>query len=180
MKTIKIKTSGKSLFELHKEFGIGSSGFYSSDPRLKKEAFAIEKPPKGLYEIIVSNDLHNKTYQEQVDSLPTGFEVLHPATVVEIILTHYKETGERIFEDWYGRTSSLVSHGNRVYVGSFDGEGVVVNGWGGDFADLSIGLSVGRKLPLKSGKLEPIESLTLESRVTAIEKWIEGVRNQLL
>lgn len=69
MKTLKIKTTGKSLNELHKKYGTSPKGFFSPNPWWKDEEFADEKPEAGEYEIVVEKQLTNLTYLEQKEKL---------------------------------------------------------------------------------------------------------------
>lgn len=167
---MKIKITGKSLNELYKEYGVGSGGFYSSDPWWKHESFEDEKPEPGEYEILFDKGSVNKTYSEQIGELKKGFTVLHPSAITEIVLSHFKETGERLLEDWYVRSDTLGSDGARVYVGRFGARGLLVSYWRDSGHDGYLGVSAARKLPLKSRKLEPLESLTLESAIKMIKK----------
>lgn len=170
MKTLKIKTTGLSLLELYKKYGVGKAGFYSSDPWWKNEEFAKEKPEAGIYEINVEKQFTDLNYQKQLNKLPKGFTPLHPAILTEAILSHFKETGERLLEDWYSRTSSLVSDGNRVIVGLFGSRGLdVYDCWVDDrYSDL--GLASARKLEsLESQSLEISESLNLEKAIDVVK-----------
>jgi hypothetical protein len=163
---MKIKTTGKSLVELYKEYGTGSAGFYSTSPWWIDEAFAKEKPEAGEYEIELGKGLVDLTFDEQKKKINKDFEVIHPAILVEAILSHFKETGERLLENKYDRTSSLDSDGDRVYVGRFDASGLHVgNVWGYTRHD-EIGVASARKLKIDSCPLDTFDSpLTLESAV---------------
>jgi len=156
MKTIKIKTTGLSLKELKEKYATGPSGFYPQS-WYENEKFYTEKPEAGEYEFIFDRDLCNKTYSEQLEKLPKGYSPTHIATIAEAILIHFKETGERLLEDWYVRTSNLDSGGHRVYVGSFDSRGLDVNDFWDGSRDGIIGLSASRKLD--TGTLETLESI---------------------
>lgn len=136
--------SGKSLKELKKEFGVGSKGFCEQD-WYEQEAFWTEKPEAGAYEINVEKAYTNLTYDEQKEKLPVGFDFPHPAVLAEAILTHYRNTGERLLKDWYSRTSGVSLDVYRVYVGGFGSSGLGVDRW--DFGDRgsSIGVSASRK-----------------------------------
>lgn len=151
---MKIKTTGKSLNELYTEFGTGSKGFWSKDPWWKNESFADENPEAGEYEINVEKNLTDLTYNQQKEKIPKGFDFPHPAVLAEAILFHYKNTGERILEDWYSRTSAIDSDGDRVYVGDFDAEGLNVSYWDDSYHDDDLGVSSCRQIRLK----ESIES----------------------
>ncbi|MFO0862587.1 MAG: hypothetical protein U0516_02615 [Candidatus Saccharibacteria bacterium] len=65
--------------------------------------------------------------------------------MAQTILIHYLETGERLFGAIYVRTSDVVSDGDRVYLGHFGQDGVLVDYlW--DRPDSNIGLAESRKL----------------------------------
>ena len=135
--------TGKSLNELHKEYGIGSSGFYSTDPWWKNEKFADKKMKARKYELTFDGNLKGKTYKEQKKSVE---KVPHPAIVAEAILSHFKKTGERLLEDWYVRTASFDRDGYFVLVGRFDATGLFIrNVWDGR-PDNFIGLASFRKI----------------------------------
>lgn len=157
--------SGASLIKLHKKY---NDLFWSKkDPWWIKEAFAKESAPKGTYELTFDKNTVNKTYAEQTSD--KGLEVPYVAIVVEAILEHFKKTGERICEDWYVRTSSVVSDGDRVHVGHFAGEGLLVNGCWDDDRHSVLGLASARNLKLEPGELDTLESLIL--RVKKLEDW---------
>lgn len=159
--------SGKSLLELREQYGTGSSGFYNNDWWLNKP-FVKEKAEPGEYEIVLDKKFVDLTYDEQVKKIGKGFDVAHPAVIVEFILEHYKKTGERLLEDWWVRTNLRASDGSRVCLGSFDAHGLYVyNYWDDDRHDF-VGLSVARKF-LSSRKLEPIEDLTLEQAIKIVK-----------
>jgi hypothetical protein len=162
---MKIKTTGKSLVELYKEYGTGSAGFYSTSPWWIDEAFAKEKPEAGEYEIDLGENLTNLTFDEQKAKIGKDFEVIHPAVLTEAILSHFKETGKRLLESKYARTSYLGSDGYRVYVGNFDADGLRVNVCWDDRSYDGIGVASARKLKIDSCSLDPIVPLTLESAV---------------
>ena len=172
--------SGKSLLELRAEYGIGGEGFYNNS-WWKNKAFASEKPPKGVYEIELGEDLTNLSFKEQEAKLKKGFTPIHPAILADFILSTYKKTKERFLEKIWCRTSVLGSGGYRVYVGDFDESGLGVYRGLDDDRYGDIGLSCARKFGkgnLKSAELEPIEPLDilplppsdLEKRVSTIEK----------
>lgn len=165
MKTITHTYTGVTLNELCKKYGTGKTGFYSNGPWWKDEDFAKERAEMGTYTIKVDKQLENMTFADQQATLTKDEVVLHPAIITEAILEHFTKTGERLLENWYTRTSSLGSDGNRVLVGDFGAGGLDVGGWRGDRRSGGIGLSAARKLPLNPESLEPIESLNLESAI---------------
>lgn len=163
MRTIIHKYSGKSLLQLREKFSTGFLGFYNNGWWIK-EKFASEKPPKGTYEINISNDLVNLTYGEQLEKLEKGWKPTHPAILAEAILSHYKETGERLVETYWLRTSSVASDGYRVDVGRFGSGGLSVSGdWDGyryDHLGVSSAWKSTKKLEI--GNLDPVEDLIIE------------------
>lgn len=164
---IKHKYTGSSLLELKEKFGTGKKGFWDNSWWLK-EFFADEKPEVGEYEIEVSNDLADMTYDEQLRKLDKDFTPTHPAILAEAILVHYEKTGEKLAEDYYLRTSSLDSDGFRVYVGVFVAKGLSVSYYRyDDVGRLDfLGLSGARKLTSKTGTLDPFDAaLTLEAAI---------------
>ena len=161
---MKFETTGKSLLELRKEYGIGKAGFYDNDWWLKK-SFAAEKPKAGIYELNLSNKLKNLTYSEQKAKLGEGWKVLHPAIVAEAILSHYIKTEKRLCENYYLRTSAVVSGGSRVHVGSFGSDGLSVDGYWDDCRDDRIGLASARKLEIEPRNLGSFNPSDIEVKV---------------
>ena len=155
---------GKSLLELRKEYGVGSSGFYNQS-WYDNELFAKEKPEAGEYDIDFGEDIKNLTFAEQKTKLKKGFSVAHPAVVAEAILAHLKKTGERLCGTHWVRTSLVGSDGDRVLV-RFGAVGVHVgNGWDdGRSGDVDVASARKSTKNLDAGTLEPRESLTLEEK----------------
>ncbi len=151
---ITLKTTGKSIKELLEEYGTGSKGFYVQK-WYKNEPFFTERPDAGEYEILIDRSSVSKTYKEQVSEIPEGYIPVHPAIVIEALLSHYKKTGEKILEDWCVRTSSLYSGGHRVYVGYFDPDGLLVDYWGDNRND-TLGLSCAKRLSSSIGTKETV------------------------
>lgn len=185
---MKFTTTGKSIKELLDIYGTGASGFYPQT-WYHDEEFLDEKPEAGEYEIEFDSKYEaldrNKTYSEQLSLLKEGYKPIHPAILCEAILVHYELKGVRLLSNSYSGTSSLTSDGDRVLVGRFDAEGLFVRYWGDDSRRDDLGLSAARKLPLKSGKLDPFESLPslrtdLEARVVVLEKQMEKIRKFLI
>ncbi len=115
-------TTGLSMNELLVKYGKGSKGFFSD--WFKNETWAKEKPSAGTWKIYEDKNLFNKTYAEQKALLKKGFDFPHPAVLAEIILTHYKKTGERLLENWYSRTNTLNAGGDRLNLGRFGESGL--------------------------------------------------------
>lgn len=162
------KTTGKSLNELRKEYGVGSGGFFCNDWWLT-EKFADEYPEVGTYEVDWMKP-EKKMWDEQVKDLKEGFKPMHPAVLAEIILSHFKKTGERLCEDWYSRTSAVDSVGDRVVVGYFDSGGLSVyyDAWDGS-RGVSLGVASARKSGILNTRgIEPLESLRILSIMVEI------------
>lgn len=161
---LKFNIKGLSLLELNNKYGLGEKGFYDNDWWLwLKEDFAKEKSEAGIYEIDFNKDLNNLNYDEQKKEIKEGWYFCHPAILAEAILSHCAETGKRLMEDWYSRTSTITSDGDHVYVGNFDSRGLLVNdGWNSCRYD-SLGVSSARKLKsLKSEKIDTFDNLSIE------------------
>jgi hypothetical protein len=98
--------------------------------------------------------------------------------LAEAILTRYKETNERLMDNWFSRTCSVDSNGYRVYVGYFDSGGLYVgSSWDG-YRYSSIGVASARKLNLKPRTLEPFESRLLE--LENFKEKVEKVLKQMI
>lgn len=160
--------TGASLRELREKYGVGEAGFYDNS-WWKDEPFADEHGERGEYEIDFESKLVNLSFDEQKRQLRGGFEFPHPAVIVEAVLEHYKNTGNRLLQNWYSRTNTLDSYGGRVGVGGFGAGGLYVCRYGGGLRGASIGVSSSRKLKLESGNLETFETLSLESRLAKAE-----------
>lgn len=172
---MKIITTGKSIKELLKEYGIGSQGFYPQD-WYKNEKFFTENPEAGEFDIVITRKLTSLTWKEQIKSLRKDEIILHPAQYIEAILYYFKMTGQRLFEDWYIRTNVLDSDGSRVFVGDFASDGLRVSYcWDDDRHD-GIGLSAARKLSSKPRKLKTSDLLTLDSFLSDLESLIKRYR----
>ena len=111
------------------------------------ESFAKERGEVS-WQLVRKNPVDNSTsknWQEQQTLLGKDDEVPTAQVMTYTIIGHYLATGKRLFEHVYIRTSSLVSYGARVGLGSFGGGGLVVSFWdvGGPYD--SIGLASARK-----------------------------------
>lgn len=116
---ITVEIESLSILDLRERYGIGENGFYDKSWWLDED-FAQDKPKPGIYEINIEKQLTNMTYSKQKQKLPEGWSFAHPAVISQAILKHYEETGQRIFNDWYTRTSLTDSDDNHVGVGGFD------------------------------------------------------------
>jgi len=159
MKTYKITTTGLSLAELKVKY----KDLFYNQSWYESEKFYTKKPEAGTYEFSFDRDLCNKTYEEQLKKLPKDFKPVHPAIITEALIIHFKETGERLLENWYVRTNTLVSGGDRVCIGYFGAEGLGVDRYWGDYQSDYIGVSAARKLdPCSLETPDSSESLKLE------------------
>lgn len=169
---MKIQIESLSLLDIREKYGLGSSGFYDNTWWLN-EPFAKEKPEAGEYEINFHKELVNLTFDEQKKKIKKCFEVAHPAIVAQAVLKHFKETGERLCENYYVRTSSMDSDGHRVNLGGFDATGLKVNDSWGVYRCDDLAVSSARKLRnLKPRKIEPLEPLNFDIK----EVYINGVK----
>jgi len=120
--------------------------FYKQD-WYDNQTFANEKGETSWQLILrtsVANST-NKNWNEQQPLITSDEEVPTAQMMVYTIIGHYLNTGERLFENLYVRTSSLDSDGARVDVGYFDVEDLYVGShWDGS-RDSNLGLSVARK-----------------------------------
>lgn len=103
--------------------------FYNhEDSWYNNQKFAKESGKTGwkLIRKTPVTDSTSKTWQEQQNLLNKEEETPTAQQMVYTIISHCQNTGERLFEKIYVRTSSLDSGGNRVDVGSFDSSGLNV------------------------------------------------------
>lgn len=93
-------------------------------------------------------DSKSKTWKEQKEMVDaTKIDRVPEADVmVYTIIGYFLETGIRLFEKEYVRTSTLHSDGDRVSVGFFDSRGLGVGNWNDDLRNDGIGVSAGRKI----------------------------------
>ena len=165
---MKTKTTGLSLKELYEA---NKDLFWSKNPWWRNELFADVKPEAGNYEFVFDKKTKNKTFTDQKKMIERDFMVPHVAQVIEALINHYKKTGEKLLSDFYVRTNTLVSDGNRVIVGHFDSDGLRVDRyWDDDRNDL-VGLSAARKLePGTLESLDSLENLILQSAIELVKK----------
>ncbi len=83
----------------------------------------------------------SKTYNQQLALLGPGESNSIFCEVVYGMNIHFAETGERLHETHYVRCQDVSSGGYRVYVGSFDGVGLLVDGDWGDRRRCNLGLA---------------------------------------
>jgi hypothetical protein len=125
-----------------------NSLFYSSTGGwYKSEKFAKNKG-KVSWQLVRKTpveDSTSKNWEEQQALLGKDEETPSAQVMVYTIIGHYKATGERLFENIYVRCSCVDSNGNRVNVGCFGSDGLLVDRyWGGDRLSY-LGLSSARK-----------------------------------
>jgi hypothetical protein len=90
-------------------------------------------------------DSLNKTWPEQ-QALVKEPMVIPNAAEATWALTTYKAVRDiYLLDELYVRTSSVDSDGGRVYVGDFDADGLVVDGYWDGFRDSNLGVSASRK-----------------------------------
>ncbi len=120
--------------------------FYKQD-WYDKQVFANDKG-EASWQLISKAPVANSTkknWEEQQPLISSDEEIPTAQTMVYAIIGHSLNTGERLFENIYVRTSSLGSDGGRVRVGSFDDGGLCVRyDWDSGRNSL-LGLSVARK-----------------------------------
>ena len=102
-------------------------------------------------------------YLPQLDYIDKDYTPVHVAIIIEAIFIHFVQTGIRLCNDWYVRTSNLDSVGDHVCVGNFDGGGLCVSDSWDDSRNDSIGLLAAKKLSSNSRNLDTPESLNLEA-----------------
>ena len=93
-----------------------------------REEFAKEKGALG-WQLVRKTHVRDSTWkgwEEQQALLGKDEEVPSAQVMVFTIIGHYKNTGERLFENVYVRCSCVDSGGYRVYVGDFDSDGLNV------------------------------------------------------
>jgi len=165
MKTITLDFPEMSLLDVREKF----KDCFFGQSWYDKEPFATEKIPAGRWEVSL-RELEGslgKTWNEQ-QSLPHGIEEEIPpvAVLVYAMCQHFKDTGERVFEKTYVRTSRCDRDSSRVSVGDFDSEGLCVNSdWDNDRNDI-LGVSAARKLDTRNDTLE-----SLNARLLELEAW---------
>jgi hypothetical protein len=98
----------------------------------KNHPFAsyTEQPSWRLIRKTTVEDSFDKTWKEQqtlldhqIDEIPLARQVIYA------IILHFFATGERLFRNFYVRTSDVDSHGDHVNLGVFDGDGLRISLW---------------------------------------------------
>jgi len=120
--------------------------FYKQD-WYDNQAFANDKGETSWRLILKTPVVNstNKNWEEQQPLVASDEEVPTAQMMVYAIIGHYLNTGERLFEDVYVRTSNLDSYGGHVSVGDFDDGGLGVDDNWDSYRSSVLGLSVARK-----------------------------------
>ncbi len=120
--------------------------FYQQD-WYDKQSFAAEKG-ETCWQLVRKtevSDSTSKNWQEQQALLGKDDETPTAQVMVYTIIGYHLNTGERLFEKLYVRTSSVYSGGHRVHVGSFDAGGLFVSlSWDG-YRHYFLGVAAARK-----------------------------------
>ncbi len=121
--------------------------FYSQD-WYNKQPFAKDKGEIGwqlVGKVPVAKSIR-KTWNEQQALLSKDEETPKAQVVVYTMVSHFLNTGERLFEKFYVRCADLDSEeGSHVYVGHFDTCGLSFDPWFDNLPYVHIGLSVSMK-----------------------------------
>ncbi|TSC82887.1 MAG: hypothetical protein G01um101420_69 [Parcubacteria group bacterium Gr01-1014_20] len=145
--------TGQSLREQYAKRGDNTKNqpcFYKSwDWWLKSEQdeWANQKPAFGYYLIDFRGRFGRTSWDAQngeIAKLGSDFLRTHEAVIVEVAMSFFMATGERLLKDFYHWGPSLASGGGRVLVGRFGDDGLGVGRYGpvyGDRAYLRVCLS---------------------------------------
>jgi len=87
----------------------------------------------------------NKNFDDQQRLLPENEEVPSARGVVMGMVIHFLLSGQRLFENCYVRCADKVSGDRRVFVGSFDRDGLRVSGGYDDHRSSDLGLASSQK-----------------------------------
>lgn len=173
MKTITITFPGISLNQVREQ----NKDLFYDQSWYTDEAFANENIPAGVWEVSLEplEGSFSKTWEEQQELLPEGYEVPPAAVLAYALVEYFKKTGERCLSQMWVRTGSRDSGGDRVYVGRFGEAGLLVDGYWDGYRDDDLGLLSARKVAARALEdLGPIESSPLESLPQVLE--INGVK----
>lgn len=99
---------------------------------VKDNHWATEGFEPGYYLIDFNGRFDRTSWSNQenaIAKLGFEFERAHEAIVTEAAFRIFEATGERLLSNWYHWGRSLVSNGDRVYVGHFDSEGWFVDNY---------------------------------------------------
>lgn len=108
--------------------------YNSTDTWWSRESFATESDSKATWRLIrkspVENSI-NKTWQEQSRLIAgSPAEIPSAREMFYTIMLYHLVTQERLFEETTVWTRSISSHETRVYIGSFDDDGMVIYFYG--------------------------------------------------
>ena len=112
-----------------------------------KESFAKDKGDVSwqlVRKTPVANSM-SSTWSEQQALLQDNEETPTARVMVYTTIGHFLSTTERLFEKIHVRCSSVVSGGNRVYVGDFGSDGLGIHNYWDDYRNDFLGLSSARK-----------------------------------
>ncbi|MCH7756515.1 hypothetical protein IIC45_00265 [Patescibacteria group bacterium] len=127
--------------------------FYSHENAwYNKQAFAEDKGKVGWQLICktIAEDSLSRSLKEQQVFLSKDDKTPSAKVMIYTIIGHFKNTGERLFEHTYVRTSTVVSGGRRVDVGRFNKNGLDVYYWWDYYRCDVVGLSSAKVPMLKS------------------------------
>jgi len=131
MSILDIRKVDSSLFDR------STGGWYNS------EEFAQNKG-MASWQLILKNpvpDSTSKKLTEQQDLLGKDDETLSTQPLIYMMIGHYRNTGERLFENVYVRTSCALLDGRHVGVGYFDSGGLLIYGFWDNTPYANLGLS---------------------------------------
>jgi hypothetical protein len=125
---------------------VAPEAFYFTKLWYADEEFARKKAKASWY-LIRKNAVPgstSKTWAEQQAAMPENEFTPRMAELVQAVIVHYLETGERLFSSHYVRTNDVDSGGRRLSLGRFASRGVRMHSRG-DFRDYYIGLAGAQK-----------------------------------
>jgi len=135
-----------SIIEIRGKIPRDQRLFYNQD-WYNKESFAKDRG-EAAWHLVHKTPVANSTskiWDEQQALLAKNEETPTARVMVYTIIGHFLVTNERLFENVYVRCSDVDSRGNRVYVGDFDSDGLLVHAyWGGGRSDF-LGVASARK-----------------------------------
>jgi len=146
-----VPTTVNSLRKFDAQAGKGKDPSFYKQDWYDNEAFANKPLEKSIWVLLhetVAPGTYSKTDLEQVEAIKifTNYETATVIALVGTMAFQYRENGEKIFPDVYGRCEERSPRGSPVYAGNFDADGLRV---GYDFEDgrrVHLGRAVVRKL----------------------------------
>src|SRR3989338_632377 len=106
-------------------YDASKSSWYHNEPFAKERGTAHW----ALIRKTIVPDSTNKTYKEQLGLLAGEEDVPSTQALIYAILSHFLETGKRLFPRFSLRTHDLTLQRNRVLVGYFLADGLTVNAY---------------------------------------------------